>query len=69
MSKVMRSPKEEEMKKYFKFSLICNFRSKEYSLVAKSLGRANNNYWKSIYCTSAKRGIKFTFCRRTMHFQ
>ena len=48
MSKVMRSPKEEEMKKYFKFHLICNLRSKESSLVAKSSGRANNNYQKCI---------------------
>ena len=48
MLKVMRSPKEEEMKKYFKFHLICNLRSKESSLVPKSSGRTNNSYWKCI---------------------
>ena len=48
MSKVMRIPKEEKMKKYFKFHLICNLLSKESSLVAKPSGRVNNNYWKCI---------------------
>ena len=48
ISKVMRSRKEEEMKKHFKFHLICNLRSKESSLVPKLSGRTNNNFWKCI---------------------
>ena len=47
-SKILRNIKEEEIKKAFKFHLLCDIRSKESALIGKPSGRTNDNSWKAI---------------------
>ena len=46
--KIKRSENVEEMKKAFKFHLICNLRSKISSLIPKLTGRIYSSAWKAI---------------------
>ena len=46
--KLSTNPNKEEMKKAFKFHLICDLRSKESSLIAKPGGQKYNNTWKAV---------------------
>lgn len=46
--KIKRSENEEDMKKAFKFHLICDLRSKTSALIPKPTGRLYGGAWKAI---------------------